>query len=75
MFCPYCHIEYETHSPCFCHPAPQRMAAAPEVEKPVVPEERLPPTGLDNPFWKPEAPPPGLASTPPRPPARPGVSV
>ena len=75
MFCPYCNVEYETHAPCFCHPVPLTMAA-PEVEKPVVPEERLPPTGLDNPFWKPEVSvPPALSSTPPQPRTRPGVSV
>lgn len=75
MICPYCNVEYEAHAPCFCHPAPRMMAAAPEVEKPVVPEERLPPTGLDNPFWKPEVVSPALSSTPTPRPQRPGISV
>ena len=76
MICPYCNVEYETHAPCFCHPAPQTLAAAPQVEKPAVPEERLPPTGLDNPFWKPDVTlPPALSSTPAPPRGRPGFSV
>lgn len=75
MFCPYCNLEYETHEPCFCHPAPLNLAA-PEVEKPKVAEERLPPTGLDNPFWKPEVElPPTISSTPAPRPGRPGLSV
>ncbi len=76
MICPYCNVEYETHAPCFCHPAPQAVAAAPETGKPALKEERLPPTGLDNPFWKPEVTLPSTLSPAPVPPrGRPGFSV
>ncbi len=75
MICPYCNVEYETHAPCFCHPAPQAVAAAPESEKPALNEERLPPTGLDNPFWKPEVALPSTLTPAPAPRGRPGFSV
>ena len=59
MFCPFCQTEYNAEDPCFCHPAPQQVVAAPEakmsVALPSVPKPLEPPTGLDNPFWRPEA--------------------
>jgi len=76
MICPYCNVEYEAHAPCFCHPAPQALAVAPEMGKPVVAEEHLPPSGLENPFWKPEVDlPPALSPTASPARRRPGLSV
>ena len=75
MICPHCNVEYESDAPCFCHPAPQVVAAAPQVEKPAIPEDRLAPTGLDNPFWKPEVVPPAVSATPVPPRVRPGFSA
>lgn len=58
MFCPFCQTEYNAEDPCFCHPAPQQVVAAPEAEMrvalPSVPKPLEPPAGLDNPFWSPE---------------------
>jgi hypothetical protein len=48
-------MEYTFEDPCFCQPATK--ATRPENKPPVLQplaEERQVPTGLDNPFWKPE---------------------
>ena len=75
MICPHCHVEYEGDASCFCHPAPQMVAAAMEVAKPAIPEDRLAPTGLNNPFWKPEAVPPAVSATQALRRGRPGFSA
>jgi len=59
MICPYCHVEYTVEHPCFCQPSasPARPEASAAAAGSRCEEERwqaLSPTGLDNPFWKPD---------------------
>ena len=57
MFCPHCNSEYDAHTSCFCHPVRTQGMSAEEKQDSATAHKPEPPAGLDNPFWKPEAPP------------------